>query len=112
MAKLVEVRYDGYARIIEDGIIRAQYREGDAEPSPLTPNEVYEYQIELGQTAITIPKGSALRLEISSSNFPKFDRNPNTGEDPMTATVFRVANQTIYMSSESPSRILLPVLSL
>lgn len=108
-AKLIELRSDGYARIIEDGIIRAQYRDGGTDSKPLIPNEIYEYRIEIGQTAITIPAGSALRLEISSSNFPKFDRNPNTGEDAMTATVFRVANQTVFMSSEHPSRIVLPV---
>ncbi|UCE19662.1 MAG: CocE/NonD family hydrolase [Gemmatimonadota bacterium] len=110
-AKLVEVRPDGYARMIEDGIIRTRYRKGLNSSVFITPNEVYRYQVNLGQTAIRIPKGNALRLEISSSNFPKFDRNPNTGVDPISATEFRTAKQKVYMSPKYPSHIVLTVLS-
>jgi hypothetical protein len=65
----------------------------------------------LGVTGIRIPAGNRLRVEISSSNFPKYDRNPNTGEDPATATESRTVRQRVYHSPEYPSHLLLPVLS-
>jgi len=106
-AKLVEVRPDGYARIIEDGIKRGPDR---AEPSgQMEPGRVYQFTIDMGATAITIAKGHRLRVEISSSNFPKYTRNPNTGERPEWATTFQKVKQTVHHSTEHPSYVLLPV---
>lgn len=108
-AKLVELRKDGYARIIEEGIIRASTRDSWEEPSLLTPGKIYELVINLNATAIFIGKGNRLRLEISSSNFPKYDRNPNTGEDAFEAEELRKVVQTVHFSRKHPSHVLLPV---
>jgi hypothetical protein len=98
-AKLVEVRANGYARIIADGIRRVKKADLQ-EPIIVT----------LGHTAIAIPRGNRLRLEISSSNFPKFARNPNTGETPESAIVFKKVGQRIDHGGRAPSRVRLAVL--
>jgi len=106
-AKLVEVRQDGYARIIEDGIIRGRFRNSKEKPQLMTPGKIYKLTIDLGSTAIRIDKGNRLRLEISSSNFPKYDRNPNTGEYPTMAENFEKVKQYIYHTLKYPSHIIL-----
>lgn len=108
-AKLVEVRSDGYARIIEDGIIRRQSYQLLNNNSALIAGKVYRWGIDLGATAILIKKGNRIRLEISSSNFPKYDRNPNTGENPLTVTDFKKVRQTVFHSPQQPSHLVLPV---
>lgn len=110
-AKLVELRENGFARIIQDGIIRASYRNSNTERDLLVPGKIYDLEIDLGATAVAIPPGSRLRVEISSSNFPKYDRNPNTGEDPFTATELETARQTIYHGNLHPSYLLLPIVA-
>jgi putative CocE/NonD family hydrolase len=110
-AKLVDVHPDGYAQNIQDGIIRARYRQGKEAPvSLLDPGKVYEYDIDLWATSHTFLPGHRIRVEISSSNFPRFDRNLNTGEDPMAGTRMEKAQQTIYHSAQYPSHILLPII--
>jgi putative CocE/NonD family hydrolase len=104
-AKLVVVRPDGYARIVEEGIARASQLLAEV-PPPDTP---FVLTIDLGQTAIAIPAGHRLRLEVSSSNFPKYDRNPNTGEDPFTATELQAARQTVFHTAQQASFLRLPV---
>jgi hypothetical protein len=97
-AKLVEVRANGYARIIADGIRRV--KKADLR-GPMT--------VTLGHTAIAIPSGNRLRLEISSSNFPKYARNPNTGETPESAMVFKKVGQRVDHGGRTPSRVRLTV---
>lgn len=109
-AKLVEVFPDGTARNIEEGIIRASYRGPDQAPQLLEPGRVYALEIDMGATARRIASGHRLRLEISSSNFPKYDRNPNTGEDPFSATEFLPVEQTVYHTPEFSTHLILPVL--
>lgn len=110
-AKLVDVHPDGYAQNIQDGIIRARYRQGKEAPaSLLEPGKVYEYEIDLWATSNSFLPGHRIRLEISSSNFPRFDRNLNTGEDPMTGVRMEKAQQTIYHSKRYPSHIVLPII--
>ncbi|MBU8923487.1 MAG: CocE/NonD family hydrolase [Bacteroidales bacterium] len=109
-AKLVEVREDGYARIIEEGIVRASWRNGGPDRELLEPGKVYGMNIAMGSTAILIKAGNRLRVEISSSNFPKYDRNPNTGEDPLRAAVLKKTRQKIYHGKKYPSHIVLPVM--
>jgi putative CocE/NonD family hydrolase len=109
-AKLVDVHPDGYAQNLQDGIIRARYRQGrDAPASLLEPGKVYEYTIDLWATSNVFLPGHRVRLEISSSNFPRFDRNLNTGEDTVTGTRMEKAKQTIYHSRRFPSHIILPI---
>ena len=104
-AKLVVVHPDGYARIVEEGIVRvSRQRE-----SPPVVGQPFEVTIDVGHTAISVPKGNRLRLEISSSNFPKYDRNPNNGQDPFLATDFSTAEQTVFHSKQRSSFVSLPV---
>lgn len=111
-AKLVDVEPCGLARNLTDSIIRARYRNSMAEPELLTPGEAVAYEIDLIGTANQFQKGHRIRVEISSSNFPRFDRNLNTGEDQATATEMVSALQTVLHSAEYPSRIILPVVPL
>lgn len=109
--KLVDVHPNGYAQNIQDGIVRARYRNGTDKPGVLlTPGQVYEYSIDLWATSNLFQPGHRIRVEVSSSNFPRFDRNLNTGEDPATGTKMVAAQQTIYHSAKYPSHILLPVI--
>ncbi len=109
-AKLVDVAPSGYAMILCDGIIRARYRNGLGDPSLLTPNEVYAYEIDLGVTGNVFRRGHRIRLDVSSSNFPRFDRNLNTGNDLTTDSEMRVADQTVLHDTAHPSRLVLPVI--
>ena len=109
-AKLVDVAPDGYAKNLCDGIIRARYRQSLSEVHLLEPGTVYEYTIAVGVTGNVFKKGHQLRVEISSSNFPRFDRNPNTGNEYGLDDVLRTAQQTVYHNEVYPSHILLPVI--
>lgn len=109
-AKLVDVSPTGYAMNLCDGIFRARYRESRSEARLLEPNRVYEYEIDVAVTGNVFQKGHSVRIEISSSNFPRFDRNLNTGKDYGKDAEIRVANQTVYHSREYPSHVLLPVI--
>ncbi len=109
-AKLVDVHPDGFVRNLADGILRARYRESREEPTLLKPGEVTRFVIDLWATSHVFLPGHRIRVEISSSNFPRFDRNLNTGEDPATATRIEVARQTVFHDSRYPSHIVLPVI--
>jgi putative CocE/NonD family hydrolase len=109
-AKLVDVRPDGYAQNIADGILRARYRESLNTAKWLSNGEVYELTIDLWATSHVFLPGHRLRVEVSSSNFPRFDRNLNTGGDQATGTTFHVAEQTVFHNQGFRSHILLPVI--
>jgi putative CocE/NonD family hydrolase len=108
-AKLVDVRPDGYAANLCDGILRSTHREGDAGPARTEPGVAYEYVIELGPTSNVFRAGHRIRVEVSSSNFPRFDRNPNTGVLPASAVELRPARQTVFHEPGRASRVVLPV---
>ncbi len=107
--KLVDIYPDGYARNLTDGIIRARYRQGTDAPRPITPGEVYEYEINLWATSNLFRKGHRIGLEVSSSNFPRFDRNLNTGHELGADAEMLPAMQTIFHDREHPSRLVLPI---
>ena len=109
-AKLVDVHPDGFAQNLADGIVRARYRESRTTPKLLTPGEVTRFTIDLWATSHVVLSGHRLRLEISSSNFPRFDRNLNSGEDQATGTRWQTARQTIFHDARYPSHITLPVI--
>jgi putative CocE/NonD family hydrolase len=109
MIKLVDVYPDGRAMPVSEGILRAKFREGLDKMKLLTPNQVYEYDIELTGTANVFQPGHRIRIDITSSDFPQFDRNPNTGEPLGTSAKVRVAKQTIHHGGPRLSHILLPV---
>ena len=108
-AKLVDVEPCGYARNLTDGIIRARYRAPRQPAAFINPGDVYEYTIDLWATANVFKKGHRIRLEISSSNFPRFDRNMNTGEPIGSDTAFLPALQTVHHSAAHPSHVTLPI---
>jgi putative CocE/NonD family hydrolase len=108
-AKLVDVLPDGEARNLTDGILRLRYRDSIETPELVKPGEVYKLTIEAGATANLFEKGHRIRLEVSSSNFPRFDRNPNTGGSLADETRLLRASQTIYHDRLRPSCVLLPV---
>ncbi len=110
-ARLVDVYPDGRAIRICEGIIRADHRDPDLPPSPIVQGEIYEYSINLWATSNVFLEGHQMRVEISSSNFPRFDRNLNTGNYFATDTTMVVAGQTIYHNQTYPSHIVLPVIS-
>ena len=101
-AKLTLVNEEGNSFNLVDNIQRVLH--------PNTKEGVFEVHIELGDIALTVGKGQRLRLQISSSNFPKFDRNPNTGIDPFEATKFVPVMQTIHHSIRYPSTVDIPFL--
>jgi uncharacterized protein len=109
--RLIEVDREGKVFPLTEGKIRARFRQSMSKPVLLEPRKVYEYQLDLWQTGITIPAGHRLRIEVASASFPMFSRNLNTGGHNETDTQFVTAEQTIYHDAEHPSHVLLPVIS-
>ncbi len=109
--KLVDVHPDGRAIILTDGILRARYRESLSHPALMTPGQVYTLTLDLVATANLFKTGHRLRLEVSSSNFPRFDRNPNHGGIISTATAaeFQVAHNAVLHDRAHPSHVILPI---
>src|SRR5450631_610796 len=108
-AKLVDVYPDGSAFNLTEGILRAKYRNSQETAEPLTPGKVYSLTIDLWATSNVFRAGHRLRLEISSSNFPRFDRNLNTGEPAATSARWARATNTILHDAAHPSALVLPV---
>lgn len=100
----------GYAIGLTDGILRMRYRADMSAPSLIEPNHVYEIEVEAFPTANRFLAGHRIRVDISSSNFPKFDVNPNTGAPEGQARSFAVARNTLFLGGDRPSHILLPIL--
>ena len=109
-AMLVDVHPDGYARYLTDGVVRARFRETTDSPSPVEPGRVYKYTIDLWATSNLFRKGHRIRLYVSSSNFPRFSRNHNTGEPTLGATRAVSAAQTVYHDALRPSSVTLPII--
>lgn len=107
-AMLVDVAPDGYARFLTDGVVRARYRYASAEA--VLPGKVYKYTIDLWATSNLFRAGHRIRLYVSSSNFPRFDRNLNTGESASASARILKAGQTIYHDSARASSLVLPVI--
>jgi len=108
-AKLVDVGPDGFAQNMTEGIVRGRYRISQQTPEPMKPGETYKFTIDLWSTSNVFRRGHRLRLEISSSNFPRFDRNTNTGDDQAHATRLVSAVNTILHDKEHPSALILPI---
>lgn len=109
-ALLADVAESGYARFLTDGVVRGRYRNGTERPEEIVPGKIYKYTIDLWATSNVFKKGHRLRLYISSSNFPRFNRNPNTGEAMLGAERMVSARQTIYHDRKYSSALTLPVI--
>jgi hypothetical protein len=109
-AKLVDVDAAGTAYNIQDGIERVRYRNGYASPTRMQPGQVYEITIDLQASSAYFAAGHRIRLELSSSNFPRFDRNLNTGGRNVDEVAGHVARNTVYHSADHLSYVLLPII--
>ncbi|MGH7865819.1 MAG: CocE/NonD family hydrolase, partial [Candidatus Binataceae bacterium] len=109
-AKLIDVRPDGYAHNIAEGVVRARFRESLSAPTLIIPGKAYEYTIDLWSTSHLFKAGHRLRVEISSSNFPRYDRNPNTGHDFGVDSELTVARQTVLHDVNHSSHVVLPII--
>ena len=111
IARLIDVEPDGTAYNLTEGIIRARFRKSiwDA-PELLVPNKIYEYTIDLLPTSNVFLRGHRIRVHVTSSNFPLWDRNLNTGREQGLDAELQVAEQTIYHDEEHPSHIVLPII--
>jgi putative CocE/NonD family hydrolase len=111
VARLTDVYPDGRSINITEGILRARFREDVwGPPRLLEPHQVYCFAIDLQVTSNVFRRGHRLRLQITSSGFPLWDRNLNTGGDPATDTEPQIAEQTVYHDPVHPSHILLPII--
>jgi hypothetical protein len=108
-AKVLDVHPDGFAQRLNDGIVRARYRNGMEKEAFVEPGRVESYEIDAWSTCVLLGEGHRLRLEISSSAFPKFDRNLNTGGPIGKEKEGVVAEQTVYHDRARPSRVVIPV---
>ncbi len=109
MVKVLDVWPNGYAQRLNDGMVRARFRDGNERPTPIEPGRVYRYRIDAWATCQSFRPGHRIRVEISSSAFPKFDRNPNTGDPLGMSARIATADQTIYHDAARPSWIELPI---
>ena len=110
VAKLIDVWPDGFAQELCHGIVRARYRESFDQPSLIQPGQVYEYTIQVNPISNLFKPGHRIRVDISSSDFPNFDRNHNTGGDDYAEATLVTARQTIFHNRARPSRMILPVI--
>jgi putative CocE/NonD family hydrolase len=109
-ALLADVDPSGYARFLTDGIQRARYRAGAGRAELIEPGKVYKYDVDLWATSNLFKAGHEIRLYVSSSNFPRFGRNLNTGESTLGATRMVAARQTVFHDAERPSALVLPII--
>ncbi len=110
-AKLVDVWPNGFAQNLTEGIVRAKYRNSQEKPELLNPDQPCKLSVDLWSTSNAFKIGHKIRLEISSSNFPRFDRNLNTGENAQFATRMVKAENTVLHDAEHPAVLLLPLVS-
>jgi putative CocE/NonD family hydrolase len=109
-AALVDLFPGGYAHLVQEGIVRGRYRSGSPVASPIESGRVYEFTIDLWATSYVVKAGHRLRVEISSSNFDRYDRNLNTGEEIGAGVKMVRATQTVHHDTRHPSHITLPVI--
>jgi putative CocE/NonD family hydrolase len=110
VAKLIDVYPDGHAYNMAEGIVRARYRESLSAPKMMEAGKVYPFTIDLVGTSNVFRKGHRIRVDLTSSHFPQFDRNPNTGEPFGVNANVRVATQTVHHTKQYASHVLLPVI--
>jgi uncharacterized protein len=108
--KLVDVWPNGFAQNLTEGILRLRYRHSQEKPELANPGEIYHITVDLWATSNVFLAGHKLRLEVSSSNFPRFDRNLNTGEEQARGTRMVKAINVIYHDKAHPSAVVLPIL--
>jgi putative CocE/NonD family hydrolase len=106
--RLIDVSPDGMARDVSLGMVRARYRDGLDRPALIEPGKIIRYTIEMDPTSNAFLPGHRIRLDITSSDFPNYDRNHNTAADQNADAELKIAQQTIYHGAEQATRIVLP----
>ncbi len=109
MMKLLDVWPSGFAQRLTDGMVRARFRDGMDKPSLIESGRIYVYDIDAWNTCQVFKRGHRIRVEIASTAFPKYDRNPNTGDVLGKTTLLQTAQQRVHHDHEHPSHVLLPV---
>jgi putative CocE/NonD family hydrolase len=109
-AKLTVVKPDGQVINLNNGILRTSFRDSLSNPTQTTPNQPYAYRIQIWPTSYELRTGDRIRIEISSSDYPQFAPNPNTGEPFGQSTATVPATQTILHDAAHPSSVTLPVI--
>jgi len=110
IVRLCDVHADGRTFNVCDGVLRAQFRESLSAPRPVEPGAVLRYEIDLWATSMLFRAGHRLRVLVTSSDFPRYDRNPNTGEFGVNATHTQAARQQIFHDAARASHLVLPVI--
>jgi putative CocE/NonD family hydrolase len=108
--KLVDVAPDGFAMDVAEGILRMRYRDSQEHALLMNPGETYQITVDLWSTSNVFLRGHTLRLEVSSSNFPRFDRNLNTGEEIKSGRRLVSAKNIIFHDAQHPSALVLPIM--
>ena len=108
MVKLIVVKTDGRAINLVDGVIRARYRDGFDAPQLMEPGTPYRFEVDLWATSYLLAPGERLRVDVTSSNYPRLARNPNTGAPFGTTTELVAADQRIHIGGERASHVVLP----
>ena len=108
-ATLTLVTPEGKSLFLTQGMIRARYRNTLEKEEFLTPGEICKYEIDMGDMAVTVPEGYALRLEIHGQEFPVYDRNANSGKEPLTDTELFRSVHTLYHDKDHVAELILPV---
>jgi hypothetical protein len=109
-ATLTDLEPEGKAIALCEGIVRARFRDGTENPQMIIPGKIYKFEIDMWNTSNSFNKGHRIRIEISSSNFPRYNRNLNSGNPIASDTDITIANQTVYHGSKYPSHINLPLI--
>jgi putative CocE/NonD family hydrolase len=108
--ELVDVRPDGFAQNITEGIVRARFRESLSDPTPVEPDRPYRFNIDMAATSHVFAAGHRIGLDVTSSNFPRFDRNAGTGLPFGEDRKLEPATQTSFDDGGRPSALLLPTI--
>jgi len=108
--RLIDVAPDGLARDVSQGMVRARYRNALDEPELIEPGKVVKYTIRMNPTSNAFLPGHRIRLDITSSDFPNYDRNHNTAADQNADAKLAIAEQTVHHGGTHPTRIVLPVI--
>jgi putative CocE/NonD family hydrolase len=111
MGKLVDVWPNGFAQNLTEGVLRARFRDSQEKPELMNPGQIYKLNLDMWATSNVFRQGHRLRLEISSSNFPRFDRNLNTGLEARNTDHFVSATNSIYHDEQHPSALTLPIVA-
>ena len=110
IVRLLDVRPDGFAMGLNYGVVRARFREGFDRQVRLQPDEPVRYEIQLNPIAMRFLKGHRIRVDATSSDFPNFDRNHNTGGDDYFEATLKTARQTVFHDRDRASHLVLPVI--